>query len=175
MAKFIFNMPDIGEGIAEAEIVSWHVKPGDRVEEDQEIVDMMTDKATVPMESPVAGTVVEVAGGEGDMVSIGAMLVVIETEGEVEHAAEPEVVVYFELYGRPTVGFDANIEIAESLTGPALATVKPTPAATAVADKFMFTAKVPIASLKPGDYVVRARLTFEGQPTAVLTRTIRKK
>ena len=90
MAKFTFKMPDIGEGIAEAEIVSWHVKPGDRVEEDQEIVDMMTDKATVPMESPVAGTVVEVAGGEGDMVSIGSMLVVIETDGEVEDAPEAE-------------------------------------------------------------------------------------
>ncbi|WP_209347461.1 dihydrolipoamide acetyltransferase family protein [Pontixanthobacter sp. CEM42] len=83
MTKFTFNMPDIGEGIAEAEIVSWHVKLGDTVEEDQEIVDMMTDKATVPMESPVNGTIVEIAGEEGDMVSIGAMLVVVEVEGEV--------------------------------------------------------------------------------------------
>ena len=77
MSRFTFNMPDIGEGIAEAEIVAWHVNVGDTVEEDQEIVDMMTDKATVPMESPVNGTVVEIAGGEGDMVSIGAMLVVV--------------------------------------------------------------------------------------------------
>ncbi|MXO85141.1 2-oxo acid dehydrogenase subunit E2 [Altererythrobacter aurantiacus] len=83
MTKFTFNMPDIGEGIAEAEIVAWHVKIGDKVEEDQEIVDMMTDKATVPMESPVTGKVLEVAGEEGDMVSIGSMLVVIEVEGEV--------------------------------------------------------------------------------------------
>jgi 2-oxoisovalerate dehydrogenase E2 component (dihydrolipoyl transacylase) len=82
MAKFTFKMPDIGEGIAEAEIVAWHVKVGDRVEEDQEIVDMMTDKATVPMESPVSGTVLEVAGAEGDMVAIGSMLVVVEVEGE---------------------------------------------------------------------------------------------
>ena len=90
MARFTFNMPDIGEGIAEAEIVAWHVKPGDRVEEDQEIVDMMTDKATVPMESPVTGTVVEVAGGEGDMVAIGSMLVVIETEGAEAEAPKAE-------------------------------------------------------------------------------------
>jgi len=82
MAKFTFKMPDIGEGIAEAEIVAWHVKVGDRVEEDQEIVDMMTDKATVPMESPVSGTVLEIAGAEGDMVAIGSMLVVVEIEGE---------------------------------------------------------------------------------------------
>ena len=83
MAKFIFNMPDIGEGIAEAEIVQWHKKVGDTVREDEEFVDMMTDKATVPMESPVDGKILEIAGEEGDMVSIGSMLVVIEVEGEV--------------------------------------------------------------------------------------------
>ena len=83
MAKFTFNMPDIGEGIAEAEIVQWHKQVGDTVQEDEEFVDMMTDKATVPMESPVNGKILEIAGGEGDMVSIGSMLVVIEVEGEV--------------------------------------------------------------------------------------------
>jgi 2-oxoisovalerate dehydrogenase E2 component (dihydrolipoyl transacylase) len=81
MAKFIFKLPDIGEGIAEAEIVAWHIKVGDRIEEDQPIADMMTDKATVEMESPVSGTVVAVAGEEGDVVSIGSMLVEIEIEG----------------------------------------------------------------------------------------------
>ncbi|HEX7875242.1 MAG TPA: dihydrolipoamide acetyltransferase family protein [Sphingobium sp.] len=85
MALFTFRLPDIGEGIAEAEIVGWHVKVGDRVEEDQPIADMMTDKATVEMESPVAGTVVRLAGEPGEQVAIGAMLVEIETgEGEVE-------------------------------------------------------------------------------------------
>ena len=83
MAKFTFNMPDIGEGIAEAEIVQWHKKVGDTVKEDEEFVDMMTDKATVPMESPVDGKILEIAGAEGDMVSIGSMLVVIEVEGGV--------------------------------------------------------------------------------------------
>ena len=83
MAKFTFNMPDIGEGIAEAEIVQWHKQVGDTITEDEEFVDMMTDKATVPMESPVTGKILEIAGGEGDMVSIGSMLVVIEVEGEV--------------------------------------------------------------------------------------------
>jgi len=96
MAKFTFNMPDIGEGIAEAEIVQWHKQVGDQISEDEEFVDMMTDKATVPMESPVNGKILEIAGGEGDMVSIGSMLVVIEVEGEVpedvveEAAAETE-------------------------------------------------------------------------------------
>ena len=84
MGKFTFNLPDIGEGIAEAEIVTWHVKVGDRIEEDGKIADVMTDKATVEMESPVSGVVVSVAGEEGDMVAIGSALVVIEVEGDVE-------------------------------------------------------------------------------------------
>ena len=91
MARFTFKLPDIGEGIAEAEIVAWHVAVGDRVEEDQNLADMMTDKATVEMESPVAGTVVELAGAVGDQVAIGAALVVIETEAEAEDATETEV------------------------------------------------------------------------------------
>lgn len=88
MARFTFKLPDIGEGISEAEIVAWHVSVGDRVEEDQQIADMMTDKATVEMESPVSGTVVQLAGEVGDQVSIGAALVVIETDAaEDEDAA----------------------------------------------------------------------------------------
>jgi 2-oxoisovalerate dehydrogenase E2 component (dihydrolipoyl transacylase) len=82
MGRFTFKLPDIGEGIAEAEIVAWHVKVGDTVVEDQQIADMMTDKATVEMESPVSGTVVELAGEVGDQVAIGAALVVIEVAGE---------------------------------------------------------------------------------------------
>ncbi len=88
MARFEFRLPDIGEGIAEAEIVAWHVKVGDAVEEDQQLADMMTDKATVEMESPVSGTVVALAGEVGDQIPIGSTLVVIETAGEV--SAEPE-------------------------------------------------------------------------------------
>ena len=91
MAKFEFKLPDIGEGIAEAEIVAWHVKVGDTISEDQQIADMMTDKATVEMESPVAGKVVKLAGEVGDQVPIGSVLAVIETEGETEEAAEEEV------------------------------------------------------------------------------------
>ena len=72
MATLQFRLPDIGEGIAEAEIVAWHVKVGDRVEEDQQLADMMTDKATVEMESPVAGMVLEVAGEVGDVIAIGS-------------------------------------------------------------------------------------------------------
>ncbi len=81
MATFEFRLPDIGEGIAEAEIVAWHVKVGDRVEEDQQLADMMTDKATVEMESPVAGKVLKLAGEVGEQIPIGSILAVIETDG----------------------------------------------------------------------------------------------
>ena len=87
MSRYQFKLPDIGEGIAEAEIVAWHVKVGDEVSEDQQLADMMTDKATVEMESPVAGKVVELAGEVGDMVPIGSVLAVIETAG-ADRAAE---------------------------------------------------------------------------------------
>ncbi len=100
MGKFVFKLPDIGEGIAEAEIVAWHVAVGDRIEEDQPLADMMTDKATVEMESPVAGIVTAVAGEAGDVIAIGSMLVEIQTETESDVAdeaqeygkAEPEAV-----------------------------------------------------------------------------------
>nr|WP_253201171.1 dihydrolipoamide acetyltransferase family protein [Sphingomonas quercus] len=75
-------MPDIGEGIAEAEIVAWHVKPGDHVEEDSPIADLMTDKATVEMAAPVTGTVIEINGQVGDQIAIGSILAVFETAGE---------------------------------------------------------------------------------------------
>jgi 2-oxoisovalerate dehydrogenase E2 component (dihydrolipoyl transacylase) len=88
MARFSFRLPDIGEGISEAEIVAWHVAVGDRVEEDGRLADMMTDKATVEMESPVAGVVVALAGAEGDQIAIGSTLVVIETDAEAEAVEE---------------------------------------------------------------------------------------
>ncbi|WP_339689898.1 dihydrolipoamide acetyltransferase family protein [uncultured Parasphingorhabdus sp.] len=84
MSKYIFNLPDIGEGIAEAEIVKWHIKIGDVVAEDDQIADVMTDKATVEMEAPVSGKIVGLAGEEGDIIAIGSMLVEIEVEGDVD-------------------------------------------------------------------------------------------
>lgn len=91
MAKFTFNMPDVGEGVAEAEIVAWHVKPGDTISEDQHLVDVMTDKATIDIESPVAGKVLEVAGEVGDVIAVGSMLLVVEVEGEVPDDIEEKV------------------------------------------------------------------------------------
>ena len=90
MATFSFRLPDIGEGVAEAEIVAWHVKIGDVVTEDQPIADMMTDKATIEMTSPVDGKVTTLAGDVGDVIAIGSTLVMFETEGAAEPESEPE-------------------------------------------------------------------------------------
>lgn len=86
MASFVFKLPDVGEGTAEAELVTWHVKPGDVVDEDQPLVDVMTDKATVEITSPVAGVVTTIHGQPGDMAAVGSALVVLEVAGEVATA-----------------------------------------------------------------------------------------
>ena len=88
MAKYVFKLPDIGEGIAEAELVQWYVKPGDVVAEDQPLADVMTDKATVELTSPVSGTIVAVHGEVGQLRQIGSALVEFALEGEAP--AEPE-------------------------------------------------------------------------------------
>ncbi|HAF40749.1 MAG TPA: branched-chain alpha-keto acid dehydrogenase subunit E2 [Sphingobium sp.] len=108
MALFTFKLPDIGEGISEAEIVGWHVKVGDRVEEDQPIADMMTDKATVEMESPVAGTVVRLAGEAGDQVPIGSMLVEIEVEDAGD--GTPDVVPPSEAVAEAAMARDGAVD-----------------------------------------------------------------
>ena len=90
MPKFTFNLPDIGEGIAEAEIVAWHVKVGDMISEDQPLADMMTDKATVEMESPVTGVVTKVAGEAGD-VQWNFEKFLVNANGEVVQRFSPTV------------------------------------------------------------------------------------
>jgi len=129
MARYEFKLPDIGEGIAEAEIVAWHVKVGDTIAEDQQIADMMTDKATVEMESPVAGKVVELAGEVGDQIPIGSVLAVIETEG-ADRAPEPAEDSKEE---RPLAdgAVEPTPEQAEEIPVVAIEEPKPAPAAPA--------------------------------------------
>jgi 2-oxoisovalerate dehydrogenase E2 component (dihydrolipoyl transacylase) len=81
VAQFVFKLPDVGEGTAEAEIVTWHVRVGDVVKEDAPLVDVMTDKATVEMTSPVAGRIVSLHGEPGDMAPVGSAIAVFEVEG----------------------------------------------------------------------------------------------
>lgn len=83
------RMPDIGEGIAEVEVVEWRVRPGDTVAEDQILCDVMTDKAAVEVPSPVAGRVVELGGPVGRMMAVGAMLIRIEVPGDGVGATAP--------------------------------------------------------------------------------------
>jgi 2-oxoisovalerate dehydrogenase E2 component (dihydrolipoyl transacylase) len=81
MGQYAIKMPDIGEGIAEVELVEWRVKPGDTVAEDQILADVMTDKATVEIPSPVAGKVLELGGKPGALMAVGAELIRLEVEG----------------------------------------------------------------------------------------------
>lgn len=81
MGQYVIKMPDIGEGIAEVELVAWRVKPGDAVGEDEILADVMTDKATVEIPSPVAGTVLELGCQPGALMAVGAELIRLEVEG----------------------------------------------------------------------------------------------
>ncbi|HTB72570.1 MAG TPA: biotin/lipoyl-containing protein, partial [Polyangiaceae bacterium] len=81
MARWEFKLPDVGEGVSEGEIVAWLVKPGDVVAEDQPIVEVMTDKATVTITAPKAGVVVETRGRVGEIVPVHSVLVVFDLDG----------------------------------------------------------------------------------------------
>jgi 2-oxoisovalerate dehydrogenase E2 component (dihydrolipoyl transacylase) len=87
VSEYVVKLPDVGEGIAEAEIVEWHVNPGDTITEDQVMVEVMTDKATVELPSPVSGVVLSITGAAGDIVSVGSPLIRIETNGGAGAAA----------------------------------------------------------------------------------------
>jgi len=93
MSEYKFNLPDLGEGLVEAEIAEWMVKVGDFVEEEDPIGSMLTDKAAVELSAPVSGRVVALAGELGDMIAVGAPLIIFETEdaqtGEGDTQAPP--------------------------------------------------------------------------------------
>jgi pyruvate dehydrogenase E2 component (dihydrolipoamide acetyltransferase) len=88
MKTFEFKLPDIGEGVTEGEIVKWLVAPGDQVREDQPIVEVMTDKATVTITAPRSGKILETRGAEGGVVPVHAVLVVFDLGGDAAPATE---------------------------------------------------------------------------------------
>ncbi len=90
MSRYSFKLPDLGEGTVDAEIVTWRVKPGDVVTEDDALVEVMTEKATVEVPAPVGGRVVSVSGAPGDRVTVGSELAVFETDAAA-HSAAPAV------------------------------------------------------------------------------------
>ena len=92
MGTYAIKMPDIGEGIAEVELVQWHVKPGDVVAEEQALADVMTDKANVEIPSNVAGKVISIHGNPGDIIAVGTEIIRLEVEGK-GNVAEGEAAV----------------------------------------------------------------------------------
>jgi 2-oxoisovalerate dehydrogenase E2 component (dihydrolipoyl transacylase) len=119
MNEHVVKVPDIGEGIAEVELVAWHVKPGDVVAEDQALADVMTDKATVEIPSPKAGTVVALGGEVGQMLAVGSELLRIGMPGAAEPAQAPAQAP--EKPARPRA-------TAEQAAGPAQASAPAAPA-----------------------------------------------
>jgi 2-oxoisovalerate dehydrogenase E2 component (dihydrolipoyl transacylase) len=93
MSQYVFKLPDLGEGTVEAEIVSWKVKPGDTVAEDDVVAEVMTEKAAVEVPAPVSGRVVSTTGAPGDMVAVGATLIVFETAPGAAAAGAPAAAV----------------------------------------------------------------------------------
>ena len=100
MGQYFYKLPDIGEGVVEAEITAWHIAIGDSVSEEDPIADAMTDKATIELTSPVDGVIKSIACEAGDMLAVGAVLVALEVEGEGQGDA-PEVEVETEAAAEP--------------------------------------------------------------------------
>ncbi|HBR99366.1 MAG TPA: branched-chain alpha-keto acid dehydrogenase subunit E2 [Gammaproteobacteria bacterium] len=129
MAYYSFTLPDVGEGIVEVEVSDWMVAVGDVISQDQPIAEVMTDKATVEITSPVAGNVVSIAGEAGTMLAVGAELVGIETAGDDSPTAspataEPEPPRPAEATPPPAAGVDhssdadSGVPVAEPQTPP---------------------------------------------------------
>jgi len=139
MSEYVFKLPDLGEGTVESEIGEWFIKVGELVNEEDIVGTMMTDKAAVELSSPVTGTVVKLAGEPGDIVAVGAPLVVFDTAGDAEsvapasgnaQAASPEPVTAAPEPSSPPVADSApdpraaepddTIERARIMTSPAI-------------------------------------------------------
>jgi pyruvate dehydrogenase E2 component (dihydrolipoamide acetyltransferase) len=111
MAKFEFKLPDIGEGVTEGEIVSWLVKVGEAVSEGQDMVEVMTDKATVTIPSPVAGSVTAINAKDGETVAVGTVIIVMEAGADAP-AAGPAAAPAGATSGASAVG-----DLKENLAG----------------------------------------------------------
>src|SRR3990167_3103899 len=132
----VIKVPDVGEGIAEVELVAWFVQPGDAVAEDQALADVMTDKASVEIPSPVAGRVLALGGAVGQMLAVGAELIRIETS---DAAAAP-------MAGTPTEPVPAPAPAAPPVAQPAAVVATETPRAQAETSPTRTPADRPIAS-----------------------------
>jgi 2-oxoisovalerate dehydrogenase E2 component (dihydrolipoyl transacylase) len=114
MTRYVFKMPDLGEGTVEAEVVAWHIKVGDMVQEDQVMAEVMTDKAAVEVPAPVSGKVVTINGQPGDMVRVGSELVVFETAATDDDVVVPVVAATAPMEPAPAPLATAPTEVGES-------------------------------------------------------------
>lgn len=136
MGIHVIKMPDIGEGIAEVEVVTWRVKPGDTVIEDQILADVMTDKATIEIPSSVHGKVLELGGKAGEFMAVGAELIRIEVDGQGN--------------ARERVPAAITAEVPRDVPAPAPVAVKPA-ATTAPAKQIVSAAPAPSPSRAAGE------------------------
>ncbi len=158
MGRFVFKLPDVGEGTAEAEVVAWHAAVGDLVEEDAPLVDVMTDKATVEITSPVRGKVLSLAAEPGQMATVGAPLVELETEDEEAEEFAEKVA---EVQAGPALAAEPPAE-REPVQRPSTPGAEAAPAVRARAEKL----GIDLASLQGSG--PRGRITHEDLD-AVLT------
>lgn len=120
MSSYIFKLPDLGEGTVESEIVQWRVAPGDTILAEQPLVDMMTDKATVEITSPVSGRVVRLAGNAGDMIAVGADLVEFDTGSGTAAPTPPAPVALHAVPVAPEPVATATATQRKALASPAV-------------------------------------------------------
>jgi 2-oxoisovalerate dehydrogenase E2 component (dihydrolipoyl transacylase) len=117
MSEYIFNLPDLGEGLVEAEIAEWMVKVGDEVKEEDPVGAMLTDKAAVELSAPVSGRVVSLAGEVGDTIAVGAPMMVFETLGD-QQGKDPEASVPTPVIAETTVATAAIVTEQKAATQP---------------------------------------------------------
>ena len=148
MARFVFKLPDVGEGIAEVEVVQWHVAVGATVTEDDPLVDVMTDKATVEIPSPRNGRILAITGSPGDKVRVGAELVILETDGGGE-ASPPDEAILTQAVA-PSSAVPASPSPASSAASDVAAPAEPPAVQTSARPTAAFvphpTAETPMAS-----------------------------
>jgi len=133
MSKHAFKLPDIGEGVVEGEVVQWHVAAGDAVSEDDPIVDVMTDKATVTIPSPVSGVVTSLSGDVGEMVAVGSTLVEFDSDAAADSEPEPAVEPEPEAEPEPAVAVSISPAPTPAPTTPEPAAAPATPSGKVLA------------------------------------------